>query len=87
MTEAFASGRIIDVIILLMWLEAALLWLWHRRTGKGLAPRLILPILLSGMALMLAVRAALVGADWPSIAFWLLCGLFAHLLDLRQRLS
>jgi hypothetical protein len=35
--------------------------------------------------LLLALRAALLGASWPRIALWLLAALVAHLSDLRLR--
>jgi hypothetical protein len=86
MTALFASGRIIDLILALTVAEAALLVAWHHRTGRGIAPADLLPNLLSGICLMLAVRAALVGAWWGWIASCLLGSLLAHLADLRRRL-
>lgn len=86
MAEWFQSGRIVDVIILGMLLEAALLLLWYRRTGRGLRPDLIATTVLAGICLMLACRAALTGAAWPWISFFMLLGGAAHLLDLWRRL-
>ncbi len=34
---------------------------------------------------MLALRAALTGAPWPSVALWMLAGLAAHVADLVLR--
>ena len=42
-------------------------------------------LLLAGAFLLLALRAALTGAPWPSIAIWLLAALIAHLADLVRR--
>ncbi|MCG5512541.1 hypothetical protein [Ectothiorhodospira shaposhnikovii] len=86
MAQWFASGLVVDLIILAMVLEAALLGLWHRRTGRGIAFVRLWPFLLAGVSLMLALRAALTGAEWYWISFWLLAGFVAHVADLWQRM-
>ena len=79
----FASGRIIDAILLLVAGEALVLaWVGRRR---GLPLPSLLANLASGAALMLALRAALVGAGWIAVAGWMLAGLVAHLADLTLR--
>jgi hypothetical protein len=83
----FASGRIVDAILLLVAGEALVLaWLRRRGAlgGRALAP--LLANLASGAALMLALRGALTGAAWTGTAAWLLAGLVAHLADLGLRL-
>jgi hypothetical protein len=85
MADFFASGRVVDLILILMLAEALVVLAWWRRTGRGLAPAAFLPFLLAGGCLMLALRAALVGAAWPWMALALLGALLAHLLDLRRR--
>ncbi|MDP4003787.1 hypothetical protein [Methylobacterium sp. NEAU K] len=83
MDALFASGRIVDGILALVAVEALLLaWLCRR---AGLPLTALLANLASGAALMLALRAALVGAAWTSVAAWMLAGLFAHLADLGLR--
>jgi len=82
MAALFASGRIIDLILLFIVLECALL-AWIRRDELRL--RDLLPNILSGAALMLAVRCALVGAGWVWVAASLLGALLAHLSDLALR--
>jgi hypothetical protein len=42
-------------------------------------------MLLPGICLLLAVRAALAGAAWPWVPMTLAAALVAHLLDLRSR--
>jgi hypothetical protein len=42
-------------------------------------------ILLPGIFLLVALRAALAGVAWPWVPLALTAALFAHLLDLRQR--
>ena len=85
MQELFANGRIIDLILLLMVVEAAVLALHNRRTGRGLPVRQVVTVLLAGGFLMLALRAALTGAAWSSVALFLGLGLLAHLADLAGR--
>ncbi|SFL30148.1 hypothetical protein [Methylorubrum salsuginis] len=85
MAEWFASGRIVDVIVSLVALEALLLVGVRLRFGRGPRPAALLSNLASGAALMLAVRAALTGADWPVVAAWLLAALFAHLTEMMIR--
>jgi hypothetical protein len=85
MDRLFASGRIVDLILALVALEALGLLAYHRRTGRGPAPADALSNLLSGACLMLALRGALVGAWWGWVALPLLASLLAHLADLRRR--
>lgn len=86
MAAWFSSGRIVDAILLLVALEAILLLALRLRTGRGPAPFPMLCNLGSGAALMLALRAALVGADWPVVAACMLAALATHLGDLASRL-
>lgn len=85
MSGLFASGLVIDLILVLTVLEAGFLVLLHRRTGRGVPPEEFLANLISGMALMLAVRAALTGAWWGWVGFWLSAAFIAHLTDLWRR--
>lgn len=86
MSALFSSGRIIDLILLLVLLEAAVLTLWISRAGRRIAAVDLLGNLASGAFLLLAVRAALTGAAWTWIAASLLAALLAHVFDLRRRL-
>lgn len=86
MSELFASGRIIDLIILAMVLEGALLLAWRARSGRGLPAAETATTLLAGICLLLALRAALVGAHWPVVAGWLAAGGAVHAGDLVLRL-
>lgn len=85
MSKWFQSGRIIDVIVALVLLEALALSLRHRVTLRGPSPAELFPNLASGLCLMLAVRAALTGSAWTWVALALALSLVAHLVDLGQR--
>ncbi len=77
MADLFASGRIVDAILLLTALEAGALLLLRRRD--------LLATLLAGAALLAALRLALAGAEWTWVALALLAALIAHLFDLARR--
>jgi hypothetical protein len=80
----FDSGRIIDIILIGVAVEAALaVWLLRRsaRSVLGIGANLA-----AGACLLLAVRAAIVGSEWMWPAFWILLALPAHLIDLVLRL-
>lgn len=85
MDALFASGRIVDLVLLLIGIEVLLLWTWRR--GGGRAPALfhLLPNLAAGACLLCALRAGLTGAAWPVVAAWLTAGLAGHLADLWLR--
>ena len=87
MAELFASGRIVDLIVAFMVLEAVVLVVYRHRTGRGVAAADLVPNLLAGIFLLLALRAALAAAWWGWIALALAAALGAHLGDLRRRAS
>jgi hypothetical protein len=84
-TELFTSGRVADLLLVVLALEAAGLWWWHRRTGGGVALGRAMPFLLAGAAFALALRAALTGAWWGWTALALAAAGAAHAWDLRSR--
>ena len=76
---------VVDVVIVITLVEFVVLAAWHRRTGRGVNPAGILRHLLSGLMLMLALRAAITSASpWLVMAFLALAGL-AHALDIWNR--
>jgi hypothetical protein len=79
------AAGVLDVVLALTVLEAVALVLLHRRTGRGLAPADLLPTLLAGASLLVALRLALGGASFMWIAVCLLAALLAHLVDLWRR--
>jgi hypothetical protein len=85
MDALFEGGRVIDLILLLMVVEAIVFAALYYMRGKGIAPVRLLPNLLAGAFLMLALRAALTGAGTLVIGGWLALGLAGHLADLVTR--
>jgi hypothetical protein len=85
MSELFASGRIGDLILVLLAAEGLFLFFRWRATGRGPAPREVLPTVLSGFFLVLALRQALVGGWWGWTGLFLAAGGLAHAADLRSR--
>ena len=80
-----ASPHLIDAILVFIALEALVLAWWHCRTHRGPpAPRL-LAMLLPGLCLMLALRAATAGAVLPYVPAALAAALICHLAELRSR--
>ncbi len=82
----FRSGAVADIAIAVLVVEtAALLWMRQR---LELTARSLLFNAASGIALILALRAALVAPDAPLwVAFWLSAAFVAHLGDLRMRMG
>ena len=85
MAALFANGHAVDLILLVVVVEAACAVIWHRHTGRGLSPAATFSLLLPGVCLLVALRGALVGAGWRWIAACLLASFAAHLHDLARR--
>ncbi len=82
----FETGRVVDLILLFVAVEAAILIVWFARSGRRASIAPLIANLASGAALMLAVRAAIVSDPWPVIAACLLASFFAHATELALRL-
>jgi len=85
MAELFASGHLVDFILVMVVIEAAALLLYWRRRRRGVAPFDLLPNLCAGAFLLLALRATLAGAGWYVAAGCLAAAGLAHLTDLYRR--
>jgi hypothetical protein len=83
--ELFASGRIVDAILVFMAIEGLVLIAYGRATGRGIAPDAVIVNLLSGGALLLALRATLGGWGLPVIGLCMMVSFGAHLADLKRR--
>ncbi len=84
MAYAIQSGHLIEAILAFTVIEWLMLAMYHRHTGRGVAPADVSRNLLSGLFLMLALREALVGGWWGWIAACLGASFLAHLGDLRR---
>lgn len=82
MAGLFASGRVADLLLVLLALEAVALLAYRRRRGGGIPAAVLVPNLLAGAGLVLALRTALTGAHWAWTALALLAALAAHLANL-----
>jgi hypothetical protein len=79
------SPPLADLVMAAAVAEGVVLTLWHRRTGRGLDASAVARMLLPGVCLMFALRAALSGTAWPFVPVALTAALVAHLADLRGR--
>jgi hypothetical protein len=83
--EWLSAERAVELAIAFTLAEGAVLLGWHRLTGRGLAPRQLLPMLGAGLFLMLALRASVAGATLGPVAAALAAAGLAHALDLARR--
>ena len=79
------AQALVDLAIAITLAEGLVLCLLHRRTGRGVAPRDLLPNLAAGLCLMAAVRASITGAGWTWVAAGLLAAGLAHGVDVHRR--
>ena len=85
MADLFANGRLIDLILVVVALEAAALLLYWSRARRGIAPLDMLPNLCAGAFLLLALRATLAGGGWMMASLCLSAAGLAHLIDVYRR--
>ena len=85
MMALFSSGRVVDIILVFVFIEAVFIAVHRGKTGRGVRLREVASGMLAGVFLLLALRCALVDERWPWIATWLLFALIAHLSDLAGR--
>ena len=76
----------VDLAIAILLIEAIILWWMKRQQAHGLRLTTIVLIALSGIGLLLALRAALHGYDLSWVGIFLAIGGICHALDLRARL-
>jgi hypothetical protein len=85
MADLFASGRLVDLVLVLVVIEAvALMSYWHS-TRRGVAPVDLLPNLCAGAFLLLALRVTLTGGGWMMASGCLAAAGLAHLTDVSRR--
>jgi len=79
MESFFSSGLAVDVVLAVIALETV----WLLRRGWRISD--IALLLLPAVLMLIALRAALVGAAWPWIAVPLALSFPVHLIDLSRR--
>ena len=88
MEQLFASGSIIDLILVIFAIEAAIVLVYLRRSGLlrgGRGVGTLFANIAAGACLLLAVRAALTDSPWQWVALWIGLSLPFHLVDLVSR--
>jgi hypothetical protein len=85
MAALFAGTLLVDLVIVLSLLETVFLLVHHRLTGRGIAPSQFLANMVSGLCLMLALRAALTQSAWTWVALPLAAAGIVHASDLWRR--
>jgi hypothetical protein len=85
MSDIFASGYLIDLVLIVVVVEAAALLLVWCQSRRGIAPGDLLPNLCAGAFLLLALRATLGGAGWMIACLCLAGAGIAHLTDVWRR--
>jgi hypothetical protein len=79
MDAFFASGHAVDVVLVVLIIEA----IWLKARGNLWAD--IWPALLPAVLMMMALRAALTEMAWPFISLPLILAFPVHIYDLRRR--
>ncbi len=87
LARLFADGGVVYLMLAFMTAELIALILIRKRVATRLRPLELAAGLSGGAALALALREALRGAAWPSVAPWLVVALIGHLWDLHFRLA
>ena len=85
MAELFDNGPIVDLILVLVAVEAQLQSLVWVRTSRGPPPVPLIANLAAGAFLLLALRAALTDGGTVAVGGFLMLALPAHLADLALR--
>jgi hypothetical protein len=85
MAELFANGRLIDLVLIVVAVEAAVLLLVWRYAKRGIAPGDLLPNLCAGAFLLLALRVTIGGGGWMVACGCLAAAGLAHLIDVHRR--
>ena len=85
MLTFLASAHVVDLILAIVAAESIVLTMYWQVTRRGVAPMQLLPNLLAGALLLLALRFALSDFAWPWYTACLAAAGIASVADLRQR--
>ena len=80
-----SSGRAVDIVLAVLIVEALVLLVYRRLTGRGIATAQLLTAVGAGACLALALRISLTDGGSLAIAMLLAVGGLFHLADLVQR--
>jgi hypothetical protein len=79
------TPRLVDLVLAMTALECLGLLAYTACTGRGIRAHDLIPNLLAGACLILALRLAASGATWTIVGPCMLAALAAHLVDLKRR--
>ena len=85
MDKLIAGVWLVDTAIIVTLVEACVLFGYHFKTGRGLAPGAYLSNLGSGLCLMIALRSVLAQMHWTLVGLWLASAGCLHGADLWLR--
>jgi hypothetical protein len=85
MTEFFAAGHFVDLVLAFLVVEGVFVVGYWRRTGRGIRPAHFLPGLCSGALMLLALRVTLADGGWIVPTICLGAAGLAHLIDISRR--
>lgn len=85
MTSGIDIARSVDLVIAVTVFELAFLALHRRAAGRAIPFIDFVPNMLSGLALMFALRSAVAGAGGAALALWLSMAGAAHAVDILIR--
>lgn len=85
MTDFLSGVYAVDLILAIVAFELVAFTLYWQMRGRGIAPAQLVPNLLAGALLLLALRLSLSGYSWPWYTACLALSGVANVADLRQR--
>jgi hypothetical protein len=85
MIEFLSGVHVIDLILVIVAAEFVGITVYWKARRRGIAPAQLIPNLLAGALLLVALRFALSGQDWRWILACLALAGIANAADLRQR--
>ena len=85
MAEQITTVRFVDLILIVVALEAMALLAYWRIRRRGVAPKDLLPNLFAGVFLLLAMRTALIEGSWMAVGAFLAAAGMAHVADVIRR--
>lgn len=85
MVEFLSGVHAVDLILAIVAGEIVGITSYWHATRRGIAPAQLLPNLLAGALLLLALRLCLSGYSWPWYGTCLALAGIANVADLRQR--